>query len=77
MEGSQAKEEKKGEEEMKLGMIKFGKSRPAPKAVLVDITFDDKTGNELFKAGLKLLKSDRDAVIEYVIKKALSYSIKK
>ena len=56
---------------MKLGMIKFGKSRPAPKAVLVDITFDDKTGNELFKVGLKLLKADRDAVIEYVIKKAL------
>ena len=62
---------------MKLGMIKFGKSRPAPRAVLVDITFDDKTGNELFKVGLRLLKADRDAVIEYVIKKALSYSIKK
>ena len=62
---------------MKLGMIKFGKSRPAPKAVLVDITFDHKTGNELFKAGLKLLKSDRDAVIEYVIKRALLYSVKK
>lgn len=77
MEGSQAKEEKKGQEEMKLGMIKFGKSRPAPRAVIVDISFDNKTGNELFKAGLKLLKADRDAVIEYVIKKALSYSIKK
>jgi len=62
---------------MKLGMIKFGKSRPAPKAVIVDISFDDKTGNELFKIGLKLMKSDRDAVIEYVIKRALEYSIKK
>ena len=60
-----------------LGKITFGKSRPAPRQVLVDITYDHKTGNELFKAGLKLLKADRDAVIEYLIKKALSYSIKK
>ncbi len=77
MERSQTKEEKKGKKEMKLGKITFGKSKPAPKMVLVDITFDDKTGNELFKAGLKLLKADRDAVIEYVIKRALSYSVKK
>jgi hypothetical protein len=62
---------------MKLGIIKFGKSRPAPKAVLVDITFDDKTGNNLFKLGLKLIQKDRDTVIGYVIRRALEYSIKK
>jgi hypothetical protein len=62
---------------MKLGMIKFGKSRPAPKAVLVDITFDDKTGNNLFKLGLKLIQKDKDTVIGYVIRRALEYSIKK
>ena len=62
---------------MKLGMIKFGKSRPAPKAVLVDITFDDKTGNNLFKLGLKLIQKDKDIVIGYVIRRALEYSIKK
>lgn len=62
---------------MKLGMIKFGKSRPAPKAVLVDITFDDKTGNNLFKLGLKLIQKDKDTVIEYVIKKALENAVKK
>ena len=62
---------------MKLGMIKFGKSRPAPKAVLVDITCDDKTGNNLFKLGLKLIQKDRDTVIGYVIRRALEYSIKK
>ena len=62
---------------MKLGKITFGKSRPAPKHVLVDVTCDDKTGAELFKTGMRLLKKDREAVIEYVIKKALEYGIKK
>ena len=62
---------------MKLGMIKFGKSRPAPKAVLVDVTYDDKTGDSLFKLGLKLIQKDRDTVIGYVIRRALEYSIKK
>jgi hypothetical protein len=62
---------------MKLGKITFGKSRPAPKQVLVDVTYDDKTGSELFRIGMKLLKKDREAVIEYVIKKSLAYAIKK
>jgi len=77
MEGSQTKEEKKGQEEMKLGKITFGKSRPAPKMVLVDVDYDKKTGAELFKTGMKLLKKDKEAVIEYVIKKSLALAIKK
>lgn len=62
---------------MKLGKITFGKSRPAPKMVLVDVNYDEKTGAELFKAGMKLLKKDKEAVIEYVIKKSLARAIKK
>lgn len=62
---------------MKLGIIKFGKSRPAPKQVLVDVTYDTKTGNNLYKLGLKLIQKDRDTVIGYVIRRALEYSIKK
>ena len=62
---------------MKIGTITFGKSRRAPKAVLVDVTFDDKTGNNLFKLGLKLIQKDKDTVIEYVIKKALENAVKK
>ena len=54
-----------------LGKITFGKSRPAPKAVLVDITDDDKTAKALHAFGLKQLKKDPEAVIEYVIVKAL------
>ena len=62
---------------MKLGTITFGKSKPAPKMVLVDVNFDDKTGAELFRIGMRLLKKDKEAVVEYVIKKALEYNIKK
>lgn len=45
--------------------------------VLVDVDYDKKTGAELFKTGMRLLKKDKEAVIEYVIKKALEYGIKK
>jgi hypothetical protein len=62
---------------MKLGKITFGKSRPAPKMVLVDVDYDKKTGSELFRAGMKLLRKDKEAVIEYVIKKSLALAIKK
>jgi len=62
---------------MKLGVIQFGKSRPAPKAVIVDVTLDDKTETALFRTGLKLLKFDKQAVIEYVIRKSLEYKLKK
>ena len=62
---------------MKIGMIKFGKSRPAPKAVLVDVFYDNKTGAALFKIGLELLKKDKEAVIEYAIQKSLAHQLKK
>jgi hypothetical protein len=60
-----------------LGKITFGKSRPAPKAVLVDITYDDKTAKALHAFGLKKLKKDQEAVIQYVIAKALEVLVKK
>jgi hypothetical protein len=60
-----------------LGKITFGKARPAPKQVLVDVTYDAKTGKALHAFGLKQLKKDQEAVIEYVIKKALEGLVKK
>jgi hypothetical protein len=65
------------ERKMKIGMIKFGKSRPAPKAVIVDVSYDKETEATLFKIGLDLLKKDKEAVIEYVIQKSLAYQLKK
>jgi hypothetical protein len=65
------------ERKMKIGIIKFGKSRPAPKAVIVDVSYDKETGATLFKIGLDLLKKDKEAVIEYVIQKSLAYQLKK
>ena len=62
---------------MKIGMIKFGKSRPAPKAVIVDVFYDNKTGAALFRIGLELLEKDKEAVIQYVIQKSLAYNLKK
>ena len=58
-------------------MIKFGKSRPAPKAVIVDVFYDNKTGAALFRIGLELLEKDKEAVIQYVIQKSLAYNLKK
>ena len=64
---------KNGEDTKGLGMIKFGKSRPCKtKYVKVDITYDDKAKKELYEAGMLALKHDPEAVIEYVIKKALT-----
>lgn len=54
-----------------LGLIKFGKSRPAPKMVEVDITYDAIAEKMLFQSGMKLLKKDRQAVIAYAIQEAL------
>ena len=69
---------KKGEDTRGLGIIKFGKSRPCKtKYVKVDITYDDKAKKELFEAGMLALKHDPEAVIEYVIKKALCELVKK
>ena len=60
-----------------LGKITFGKSRPAPKQVLVEVTYDDKTAKALHAFGLKRLKKDQEAVIQYVITKALGAFTKK
>jgi hypothetical protein len=35
--------------------------------VIVDITYDDKAGKELYEAGMLALKRDPEAVIEYAI----------
>ena len=60
---------------MDLGVIKFGKSRPdKTKYVLVDIEYDEKAGRDLFDVGMKLLAKDKEAVINYVIVKALKYT---
>lgn len=60
-----------------LGKITFGKSHPAPKQVLVDVTYDEKTAKALHSFGLKQLKKDSAAVIQYVIVKALGNLCKK
>ena len=58
-----------------LGVIKFGKSRPdKTKYVLMDIEYDDKAGNELYKIGMELLAHDREAVINYVVVKAIKHT---
>jgi hypothetical protein len=63
---------KKGEDTKGLGTITFGKSRPCKtKFVNVDITYDEKAKKELYQAGMLALKHDPEAVIEYVIVKAL------
>jgi len=64
---------KKGEDTKELGIITFGKSRPDPtKYVKVDITYDEKAEKDLYETGMKALKYDKEAVIEYVIVKALT-----
>jgi hypothetical protein len=60
-----------------IGKITFGKARPAPKQVLVDVRYDAKTAKALHAFGLKKLKKDQEAVIGYVIKKALGALAKK
>ena len=60
-----------------LGKITFGKSRPASKQVLVDVTYDARTAKALHAFGLKQLKKDPEAVIKYVIVKALESFAKK
>ena len=63
---------KKGEDTKGLGMIKFGKSRPCKtKFVDVDITYDKKAEKDLYECGMMALKHDKEAVIQYVIVKAL------
>ena len=67
------RQSKKGEDTKGLGIIKFGKSRPdKTRYVIVDITYDKKAGKGLYEAGMIALRHDPEAVIQYVIKKALT-----
>jgi len=66
------RQSKKGEDTKGLGIIKFGKSRPCKtKFVDVDITYDKKAEKDLYECGMMALKHDKEAVIQYVITKAL------
>ena len=66
---------KTGESTKELGIIKFGKSRPdKTRYVLVDIEYDEKAGKDLFDVGMELLANDKEAVINYVIVKAIKYT---
>jgi len=58
-----------------LGVITFGKSRPdKTKYVLMDIEYDEKAGKELYEVGMELLAKDKEAVINYVVVKAIKYT---
>lgn len=64
-----------GESTKGLAIIKFCKSRPdKTKYVLVDIEYDEKAGKDLFEMGMELLAHDREAVINYVVVKAIKYT---
>jgi hypothetical protein len=64
---------KKGEDTKGLGIITFGKSRPCKtKYIKVDITYDEKAEKDLYECGMIALKHDKEAVIQYVIVKALT-----
>ena len=64
---------KKGDDLTSIGRITFGKSRPDPtKYVKVDITYDEKAEQDLYECGMMALKHDKEAVIQYVIVKALT-----
>jgi len=67
------RQSQKGEHTKGLGIIKFGKSRPdTTKYVKVDITYDEKAEKDLYECGMIALKHDKEAVIQYVIVKALT-----
>ena len=60
-----------------LGVIKVGNTRPdKTKYVLMDIEYDEKAGKDLFEIGIELLAKDREAVINYVIVKAIKNTTK-
>ena len=71
------RQSKKGEDTKGLGMIRFGKSRPCKtKFVDVDITYDKTAEKDLYECGMMALKHDPEAVIQYVITKALAEMVK-
>lgn len=58
-----------------IGTITIGKSRPdKTKYVLVDFEYDEKAGKKLYEVGMEMLAKDREAVINYVIVKAMKYT---
>lgn len=62
-------------EALDLGVIRFGKPRPdKTKYVMVDIHYDKRAGLELHRVGLELLREDREAVVEYVVTKAIRHT---
>lgn len=64
---------KKSEASKSLGKITIGKSRPdKTKYVLVDINYDEKAEKELYECGMLALKHDKEAVIAYVVNKAMT-----
>ena len=66
---------KKGEDTKGLGIIKFGKSWPDPKKyILMEFECDDKAEKDLYEIGMELLANDKEAVLNYVIVKALKYT---
>ena len=60
----------------KAGIIRFGEARPVPPMVEVDVSYDERAEKDLYKAGMIALKHDKEAVIAYVIRKALEEKVK-
>jgi len=60
----------------KAGIIRFCKARAVPQMVEVDVRYDEKAEKNLYKAGMIALKYDKEAVIAYVIRKALEEKLK-
>jgi hypothetical protein len=60
----------------KAGIIRFGRVRQLPEMVEVDVSYDKKAEKDLYKAGMIALKNDKEAVIAYVIRKALDEKLK-
>lgn len=66
---------KKGEDTKGLGIIKFGKSWPDPKKyIIMEFECNDKAEKDLFEIGMEMLAHDKEAVLNYVIVKALKYT---
>jgi len=66
---------KKGEDTKVLGIIKFGKSWPDPKKyIIMEFECNDKAEKDLFEIGMEMLANDKEAVLNYVIVKALKYT---
>ena len=61
----------------KSGIIRFGKARPVPPMVEVDVSYDEKAEKDLYKAGMIALRHDKEAVIDYVIQKVLGEKLKR